>query len=575
MSNGLVFVTDEFRKATMARQIPGCSWHEESSERPKGWYFDPSTHKHAGTVAIALFPELRANSSLQAPLTGLDHVRPTDLATPWAQGKDPHELLPGVPDRYLDVLFPYQLADLGFLRARLLNDGGGVLGWDRGMGKTFGGYLLALTLRGNRRKFRVLVVTNRKAKKAIWLPEPKKWDLPVVVHDIGGTAAQRNRVVREWSLYADDDISFAAIHPEALRLIDWKALPKIDMVIFDESHKLANGGNAHQRGVPAFYKALKTIKSDYRLGLSGSIIVNGPEDFFGTLHWVLPERYKRRWADWNDRYLEYVQGSAHKTLVDVNRARLPEMKRELGAFITVRFKQDELENVPKVLPQDIRVDLGKEQRRVYDEMAESLVAELPDGTRLRAENHMVKLMRLRQIACGLQLVDSGEPILADDAKVEAALGLIVDNLPHKTVVFTWHRAAADSIQQHLDKEGVGCAKVYGGMSDTASQMEIDRFNRTPDCKVFVGTMKSVGESINLNAAESGGCSDVVFVETSWVPTDMEQAQDRVAGGLRQLGQKRRISVTRVIARDTVDEYRVIPTLESKAAIRKLILGGTA
>lgn len=568
---GDIFLTNEYRKANMARQVPGAYWFDGDEERPKGYYFDPSAHKHAGAVAIALFPELRANKELTPPLTHLDAIRPIDLATPWAEGKTTEELLPNVAPHMIDVMFPYQRADLGFLGARLITSGGALMGWDRGMGKTFGALVLVQRLRARR----VMVVANRKAKRLVWIPEPQKWGLEDLVEtfDVGGTAAQRAKVLNRWRM-SDAQHAMLVIHPEALRLIDWREQPPMDMVIFDECHKLSNGGNSRQRGVPAFYKALKSIESKYRLGLSGSIIVNGPEDFFGTLHWLLPDRYKRRWADWNDRYLEYVQGSGHKTFVDVKRDRLQEMRRELGAFITVRFKHDELEGVPDVLPRDVFVDLGPEQRRVYDEMAARKVAELTDGTRLRAENAMTQLLRLRQIACGLNLVDSGEPELVDDAKVEAAVEMVRENLPHKTVVFTWHRATADRIKEVLESEhACPTALVYGGMTDSASEYEVNRFNEDPDVKCFVGTMKSVGESINLNAAASGGCADIVFAESSWVPSDMDQAQDRVAGGLRQLGKKGRISVTRIIARDTVDEHRVIPTLESKAAIRRAILGG--
>jgi hypothetical protein len=34
-----------------------------------------------------------------------------------------------------------------------------------------------------------------------------------------------------------------------------------------------------------------------------------------------------------------------------------------------------------------------------------------------------------------------------------------------------------------------------------------------------------------------------------------------------------VTITHIIAKDTVDEYRVLPTIANKEALRRLILGG--
>lgn len=231
----------------------------------------------------------------------------------------------------------------------------------------------------------------------------------------------------------------------------------------------------------------------------------------------------------------------------------------------VRYKHDTLEGLPEVIEQDLYVTLSGDQKRVYDEMAQRLVADLPnDAGKIRATNALTQLMKLRQLACGLDLVGD----IQDSAKIDAAVELVRDNLPHKTVCFTWHRATADALEARLVALGVSAVKVHGDVPMKDRTSCIERFQTVSDVKAFVGTMRTVGESINLNAS-----SDVVFVESSWVPTDMEQARDRVAGGLRQVGKTRRITSTRIIARDTVDESRILPALNSKTAIRKLVLGG--
>lgn len=139
-------------------------------------------------------------------------------------------------------------------------------------------------------------------------------------------------------------------------------------------------------------------------------------------------------------------------------------------------------------------------------------------------------------------------------------------MPRKrVVVFAWHRATVDAIVDRLLKLGIDAAGVTG---DTPMQTRADLVAEFQDDKgslqVLVATIKTLGESVTLHAA-----SDLIFVESSWVPTDMEQAADRIY----RIGQEKPVTITRIIARDTVDEWRIIPTVDNKAALKRAILGG--
>jgi SNF2 family DNA or RNA helicase len=520
----------------------------------------PGTHEYDSIIAVTMFPNLRGVVDVPEP-ESTEPMRPLDLASPWAGELPVERLLPNVPPLLSERLYRYQAVDLGFLAARLRADGGAYLGWDRGLGKTLGSIILAYELEARR----TLIIANNQAKTSIWLPEVSKWTADhVSLHNIAGNKKQRDAVMNAWQ-YDSNTWAWAVIHPEALRLIDWSKYAPMDLVVFDEAHKLLHGGVTSSRGVPQFYKSLKKIPSTYRLALSGSIIVNSWEDAFGAIHWLFPKRYRSRWRDWNDRFLKYVNGNGHRTLVDLNRDQIDTMRNELGAFMTVRHKQDTLDGLPDVIEQDMFVDLTGEQQRVYHEMATRLVADLPeDNGKIRAQNALTQIMKLRQIACGLDLFGD----IQDSAKIDAAVELVQENLPHATVCFTWHRASADALEARLTKLGIPTVKVHGDVPLKDRTAAIDRFQEGR-AKAFVGTIKTVGESVNLNAA-----SDVVFVESSWTPADMDQARDRVAGGLRQSGRSRRISVTRIISRGTVDETRVLPALRDKATIRRLVLGGS-
>lgn len=517
--------------------------------------FDASDDR-AALIAIKLFPHVKA--SLPADqlerLGAIGKLDRFDAATPWASAYTPAELLPNVPAVLRDKLYPYQLTDLGFAAARMRADGGAYLAWDRGLGKTLGAITLVYELNVQR----AVIVTPAASKQTVWAPEFLKWDVEGRfkdrVYDVGNSAAKRTRAVRSFI----EDGGVLLVHYEALRLLDVSGLHP-DIVIVDEAHRLAGGGPGSK--APQFYRALRRLKSTYRLALSGSVIVNSPEDFFGANHWLFPDRFRSRWRDWNNRFLDYVDSGFGRVLLGVKPDRLLDLKHTLGAFMCVRDKRDELPGLPDRVVQHLYVELGPSQRRIYDDLAESFIASLPDGSTITTGTVLGQLAKLRQVATGLSLVDDS---VDDSAKFDLAMELCLDNLPNKTVVFCWHRSACDELAHRLHGRGVGVAVVHGDVPHKKRDEIVRAFQEDDEPSVLIATIKTLGESVTLHRA-----ADVIFVESSWTAADMEQAADRVY----RIGQTERVTITHIIARDTVDDQKVLPRVTSKADLRRMILGG--
>src|SRR5690606_14028162 len=127
---------------------------------------------------------------------------------------------------------------------------------------------------------RVIVVCPNSSKESVWRPEFDKWDPTRPVFNLGGDKRKRARTLAAF----DESGGVLLVHYEALRLVEWDKFPPVDLVICDEAHRLAKGSKSSRS--PQFYKALKQIRTKYKLALSGSIIVNSPEDFFGAQHWL-------------------------------------------------------------------------------------------------------------------------------------------------------------------------------------------------------------------------------------------------------------------------------------------------
>jgi SNF2 family DNA or RNA helicase len=228
-------------------------------------------------------------------------------------------------------------------------------------------------------------------------------------------------------------------------------------------------------------------------------------------------------------------------------------------FTVYRRKADELD-LPAKTEQTLRVELRPAQRRAYDELAKSYVTTLDSGEAVVGLEPVVLLTRLRQIATGLELV-SGE--VADSTKLDVAVEMVRDNPDDPFVIFSWFKAAAVALAERLEDAGVGVQICTG---DTTHKQRADRiaaFQRG-EGRVFVGTISTLGESVNLQRA-----SQAIFLDRSWNPAQNEQAADRIY----RIGQENPVTVTYLVAKDTVDEYNVLPTIANKEAIRRMILGG--
>jgi SNF2 family DNA or RNA helicase len=131
------------------------------------------------------------------------------------------------------------------------------------------------------------------------------------------------------------------------------------------------------------------------------------------------------------------------------------------------------------------------------------------------------------------------------------------------VVFSWYKAAAYSLAQTLEGLGIPSFVVTGDTKQDVRANHIQAFQEGSG-RVFIGTLSTLGESVTLHRA-----SNAIFLDRSWNPGVNAQAADRIY----RIGQVRPVTITYIVAKDTVDELRVLPVIQDKDALRRLILGG--
>lgn len=541
-----IILSREYKDHVKARSVPGAIFDRDA----KAWVLPEPTPRGAA-VALRLFPGLgTAYPSLGALRDELAQTaRPLDRATGYNRPVTAARTRAAL-DELGWSFYDYQALDAGYLTDVIKQHGSAYLGWSMGLGKTLAACAIADEL--DVRK--MLVVAPNTAKRAVWEPELARfmpWAEAIVMRN---TKAQRGQDLgyAKQMMVAGKPVVLV-VHYEALTIIlnELNRMGPWDLVVCDEVHRIANPKTQMTR-------ALKKVKAEHRLGLSGSIIQNHAEELFSPLQWLFPNVYRSRWRDWNDRYLDFVDGGYGKICVGIKPERLSMMQDELGVFMVYRAK-DEVLDLPERTDITRKVELSPVQRKHYDELRKTYATQLESGETITAANGLALLTKLRQVATGIDVV-SGE--LTDSAKLDLAVEIIEDNQDEAFVVFSWFKAAAYSLERRLAARGISSYVVTGDTPQAARADYIREF-QAGSRQVFIGTLSTLGESVTLHRASSA-----IFIDRSWNPQTNGQAADRI----HRIGQRNAVTVIQIEAADTVDELRVTPLLHDKESLRRAILG---
>lgn len=591
----MIVLTEEYTQRKLAAAVPGAYLEG------RRWVLPLPTPRSA-TVALKLFPHLALEHpdlvELRASL--FTDVKPVDYAARFDLRVNAPRVEAEMNKRGWSLERPkvvplnsdrlYQVRDLGYAVAALRKYGGFYLGWDRGLGKTVGAAAVADDLDVKS----MLVIAPNTAKQNTWAAE-LEWACPwLTVLVMPNDKGQRARCLEQALALAAAGTPFVlVIHYEGLALVaekqthvtkrgqyetddegnvkldeNGKKIPLVvklrtprikggwdklgitwDLIAADEGHRLANPE-------AQMVKAACKIPAKARLVLSGSVFQNEWEELFGPLHFMLPDVYKHKDLHWCSRFLDYVENGYRKVCVGVLPHREEAMREELGRFLVIRQKQN------LAIVRRHKVQLSPEQRRVYEELGNRLLADLPNGERIKTEDGIALLGKLRQVAAGLDAFDPDK--ITDSSKLDEAQRRIEKSLAkgNEIVVFVWHKAIGHALERRLAVAGIDSWVIDGDVTHTERNRRIKAF-QGGEKRVIIGSISTMGESINLQRA-----NHVIRIELSFNPALNQQAVDRVD---RQ-GQEREVYCDDIIAENTVDETTVLPSLANKEALRAVVFG---
>jgi SNF2 family DNA or RNA helicase len=281
-------------------------------------------------------------------------------------------------------------------------------------------------------------------------------------------------------------------------------------------------------------------------------VENRLEELWSQLHFTHPGLLGAR-RDFDERYAKPIaQGDADAA------ARL---RARTGRFVLRRTKQQVAPELPPRTEVVVQAELSPEERRVYDAIRATtrreVVEKLQDGAPLFQA--LEALLRLRQAACHTALVpgQSAERSAKVDLLLEVLESAVSEG--HKALVFSQWTSLLDRVEGPLRESGIDFLRLDGSTRDRGAVVEAFQDEAGPP--VLLISLKAGGTGLNLTAADN-----VFILDPWWNPAVEDQAADRA----HRIGQDRPVLVTRLVARDTVEE-RILALQESKRALARAAL----
>lgn len=422
-----------------------------------------------------------------------------------------------------------------------------------GLGKTLQTIALAYNLKEYRGIEHCFIVCGVNSSKTNWKREiAKHSDLSCRI--LGERVTRTGKHVIESvkqrleQLQNPIDEFFVITNIETLRdksivaaLNDTKSPNKFDMIVVDEIHH-CKSSQSMQGGHLLDLKGFK-----YRIGLTGTLILNNPMDCYVPLTFIGAERSTL--TNFRYAYTAYINGVA------AGYHNLDMLKYQLSKC-SLRRTKDVVELPPKTVVTEY-VDLDSEHRKFYDDVKDGVKQEV-DKVKLNTAVAVSMLMRLRQ-ATVLPSILTTSPIASSKIARCCDMARQIVEGGEKLVIFSTFKEPVYAVAEQLKEYGVVVAT--GNESSDQIDEAICKLQTDDNTRIFVGTWSKCGTAITLTAASS-----MIFLDTAWTNAEFTQNQDRIY----RIGTKRPVTIYNLVCADTVDEF-VLSLVNAKGAMSDYVI----
>lgn len=423
-----------------------------------------------------------------------------------------------------------------------------------GLGKTLTMICLAEEIKKRDNIEHCLVICGKNILKTNWKKEVEKFS-SLSAHILGERVNTKGSSVigsvsdRANELKTKLDDFFIITNIETIRSDDvvkniLNGPNKFDMVVFDEIHTCKDPSSRQGK------HALKLNKAKYRIGLTGTLIMNNPIDSFMPLKWIGVEH--SNYTNFKYYYCNFA-GPFNNILVGFKNMQI--LKDELDSCSLRRAK--DLLDLPEKNIIEEYVDMQDDQEVFYRNVVDGIRDQV-DKVNLNTTNLLSLVTRLRQATACPSILTSEN---VSSAKIDRAVDLVGEIIENgnKVVVFSTFKETVKVLANRLSKyDPLICT---GDVNQSIIDSNINSFQNNDGYRLLIATWQKMGTGITLNSA-----SYAIFIDMPWTAAETEQVEDRV----HRIGSKKPVFVYRLICPNTIDE-RVLELNKDKEAMGDYIV----
>lgn len=325
-----------------------------------------------------------------------------------------------------------------------------------------------------------------------------------------------------------------------------------DLIIADEAHRCKSPGGAASWGLTRLCRQI-----DRRLFLSGTPMPHSPVDIYAQFRALDPSVFGTSFAIFRQRYC--VMGGFENRQI-VKFINIDDLNKRFYSKAHYVKSEDALD-LPEKQDITISCNLDNKAMKIYRELDKEFIAEV-DKNEITADNALVKLLRLAQIAGGYLKLDDGTTKVIDDNKIDTVIEILRDLPETEPVVIFCRfrnelRRLTDKIEKEFSQRKVG--EISGRMSGPYDFY--DGIWHATDTNTLLVQISSGGEGIDLTSARY-----CIYMSIGYSLGQYQQSKSR----LHRPGQTRKVIYYHIVANGTVDT-KIISAIKSKRRIVDSVL----
>ncbi|CAI9108802.1 OLC1v1008493C4 [Oldenlandia corymbosa var. corymbosa] len=382
--------------------------------------------------------------------------------------------------------------------------------------------------------------------------------------------------------------------------------------ILDEGHIIKNSKSK-------VTIAVKQLKSQHRLILSGTPIQNNVLDLWSLFDFLMPgflgtERQFQ--ATYGKPLLAARDSKCSAKDAEAGALAMEALHKQVMPFLLRRTKDEVLSDLPEKIIQDRYCDLSPLQLKLYEQFSGSHVKQeissmvkvhdsdagevnrstKPSSHVFQALQYLLKLCSHPLLVLPEKFPETLSPTMSElfpgrtdysselhnihhspklvalqEILEECGIGIEGSNSEgsvgvgeHRVLIFAQHKALLDIIERDLFRvhmKNVTYLRLDGSVEPEKRFDIVKAFNSDPTIDALLLTTHVGGLGLNLTSADT-----LVFMEHDWNPMRDHQAMDRA----HRLGQKKVVNVHRLIMRGTLEE-KVMSLQRFKVSVANAVI----